>query len=280
MSRPTFFLSIVACVFVAGCTGGGDPTTPNGAVQAMIDGARDNDVQALAATAVPPDAFAQMRAAWDEQRQEPMSDSEKAEFMQTMTMLTSENAEETLFTMAKPQLAQMQAGIDQVAGMVTMGAAQAIPQDALSGEEQESLDTVLGAVSEWIQGLDLTDEDQVKQAIGVVCATARELDVPDPDTLRGLEFEQLLGKAGVVLGGVKEVLQIYGIDYDQTLDSIALGEATIEGDTATVPMTMTVLGAEVDWSADLQRIDGRWYVQPPEDVPAEDAGLARPTGAP
>ena len=77
MSRPTFYLSIVACVLLAGCTGGGsDASTPDGAVQAMIDAARDNDVQALAATAVPPDAFAELRAAWDEQRKQPMSDQE------------------------------------------------------------------------------------------------------------------------------------------------------------------------------------------------------------
>lgn len=285
MSRSPLVSTLIAGVLLASAGGvvhaaeassASSASTPTAAVQALLDAARGDDLQALVAGMMPPDRFAEMEAAWLERREQPVDPQQAAQLATTMSMLTAENAEETLFALVQPQLAQTQKQLTQAAAMLPMMAASAIPQDSLQADEQQELQAVIGKLGAWAQQLDLTDEAKVKEAIGIACATARELELPDLQAVNALDLAGLLGKGGIALGGVKDILAIYGLDVAATLESIELGEASVDGDTAVVPVSMTVLGAEVDADAELQRIDGTWYPAGSEEaVPLESAPPAQ-----
>ena len=272
----------IALLGLTGCFGGqagADNTSPDGAVKATVAALKANDIERFAATAIPPAAYAEAEAEWRRQQSKPVDDQEAAQFDMMMTQLTADGAEQTLLAMVKPQLAEAQGMVQRGAGMLTMVASQTLASEELSPEEQQQMQAFTGAVGQWLGSIDLTDEAKVGEAIDVACATARELEIPNHAALRALSFDQALRKGGILLAGVKEILAIYDLDVDATLDSVEVGSPEIDGDIAKVPVTVTLLGQTYTSPSVLQQVDGRWYGQQPEEPAMLEQAPMEPAGS-
>ena len=116
--RKAFLVSALcvapAVVAVAGET---MAPKPHESVQQRFDAIRRNNTRAFLATMFSQEQIQDMSAAWDEMRAETPDAAEAAQFAQTMAMLTAPGAEDQLFAMVQPQLAEMRQQMPMMIGM-------------------------------------------------------------------------------------------------------------------------------------------------------------------
>jgi len=256
-SAPLFFLKCKAA----------DPvpsnTTPDGAILGATACLRDNDIKGLLERVRPPEDYAKMKEKFAGKPK--MSDSDKAGFNAVLTQLTAENAEDTIYGLIKPKLAEAQGSLadakdgipDMIQGLVAM---QGITDEADLKAAQE----MATAIGKWVATLKIDNEATAKKAIGIVCTTARSLKIKSADDLEALTFDQILDKAGMSLAGLKQVLDLYGLSINDSLDSVKVGKPEIAGDTATVPVTSTLLGRTMTLPAKLKKSGDCWYGKLPK----------------
>ena len=94
--------------------------------------------------------------------------------------------------------------------------------------------------------------------IGIVCGTARKLGVSSLTEVQALGFEQMLGKAGIALGGLKQVLAVYGVSVDGMLDSFRAETKSRSGDRAVVHYEFQSFGVKVAADTELVLVGDRW----------------------
>jgi hypothetical protein len=221
----------------------------------------------------PPEGLEQMRTQWEAMRRRPIDEADDARFRSFMGMLTAEGAEQTLFMMIKPELAEAQQQMQMLTAMAPMMAAGAL-QEASAPEQAMEL---VQSMARTLSTLDIGSEDKAREAIAIVCSAARELDLPDGAAMQALDFEEGLAKVDVVYGATTGVMAVYGITLDEIFDSMEIRTALVEGDSAQLEMGMKVFGIDVDpFPVPLERIDGRWSF--PSTAPVGDRapqGLAR-----
>ncbi|MBS0571269.1 MAG: hypothetical protein JSS28_11710 [Proteobacteria bacterium] len=241
------------------------PTTPEATIAASIKALRDNNVTALVNTALPAPELAKLKADWNkDMNAEPLTDEDRREFADKMAKLTAPDAEEKMYAQIQPKLAEFdKQSAQQMPMMIAMGqgfAKSTITQSKdLSDAQKKQAEDLLDATAQWAQTTKFTDPVLVKAAIAQICKTARALNLKSADDARALSFEQAMQKAGIVLGGVKAVLAVYGLNADQALDSVKLEPAAANGDAATVKVTYTAFGKPFSAEAEMVRVDGRWY---------------------
>lgn len=232
---------------------------PHESVQQRFDAIRRNNTQAFLGTMLSDDQMDNMSAQWDEMRREPVDPEENAKFEQAMAMLTAPGAEENLMTMVRPQLAEMKAQmpmmIGMFGGMIEMG----IQQDEnLSAEEKAKATKVMKAVTNFLSTNNLADEASAEKAIGVVCGTARKLNLSSLDDVQKLNFDQLMNKADIVLAGLKNLFRIYGVDFDQWIDQIEVETISESGNNATVRVHYEIFGMRDSVDEELVMRNHRW----------------------
>ncbi len=238
---------------------------PVEAVNSILAKIKANDIAGVAALVVPPAKLDELRAKWAKEKAEnPASDEEKASFAEQMAKHTAPDAEATLYAELEPKLVefetQMAPQLPMLIGMGQGFAMQAINENQDLNEAQKKQATdVLGAVAGWAQTAKFGDRDLAKKGIAVVVKTARDLNLKTLDEVEALDFDGLLGKAGIAFGGIKNVMALYGIDMDASLASAKPSLISQEGDTAKVGVTYTLLGKQITSETDLVKVDGRWY---------------------
>ena len=238
--------------------------TPDVAVAMAVKALRDNNLAGLFAASLPPGEYAKLKADWNKDiNSEPVSEEDRKQFTETMTKLTAPGAEDKMFAEIKPQLDEMDKQAAQIPMMVAMGqgfAQSAIQQNKdLTDAQKTQVSQLLDATAKWAQTTKFTDPTLVKSAIAVVCKTARDLNLKSVDEARALSYEQGMQKAGIVLGGVKQVLAVYGLNMDKALDSVKVQTVTATGDTAKVKISYTAFDTPFSTESDLVRVDGKWY---------------------
>ena len=238
-------------------------TTPDGAINGAVACLRDNDIKGLLERVLPPEDLTKMKEKFASKPK--MSDDDKAGFNATLTQLTAENAEDTIYGLIKPQLVAAQADIAKAKdGIPDMIEGIAAPLGITKDADVKSAKDMGTAIGNWVGNLKLDDEAKTKKAIGIVCTTARSLKIKSADDLEALTFDQFMDKAGKSLAGIKQVLDLYGMSLNDMLGSIKAGKPEIDGDTATVPVTYTVLGKTGTLPAKLNKSGDRWYGDVPK----------------
>ena len=242
-----------------------------GAVQALAAGQISGFLRAVA----PPRSLEEMEQEWDEKRKEDMSEEEAAEFERFMAMLTTEGAEDMLFAMAKPKLAEAGQQMQMLSAMAPMLAAGMIEE---SGAPEDTLAAVQ-SFSAKMAKIDIASEENAKKAIAIVCAAARSLELQTAKDLVELEFDGVLNKADVVYGAALEVLDVYGLGLEKSFESFEVTSISESGDKAQMEMRMSLFGLEMDAvQFEMERTDGRWalpYETKSSEVSAPNAKLAR-----
>jgi hypothetical protein len=238
---------------------------PDGTVMASIHALRANNVGALLDNALPPGELAKLKGDWNkEMNKEPVSDEERRNFAEQMQKLTAPGAEEKLFAEAEPQLKQFEhQGAQQMPMMIAMGQGfiqSAIQQnkDLTEAQKQQTV-ALIDATAKWAQTAKFTDAALARQAIGVICKTARDLNIKTVDEVRALDYPQAMQKAAIAMGGFKQLLAVYGLSMDKALDSVKAETVATSGDTAKVKVTYTAFDHPFTTESDMVRVDGRWY---------------------
>ena len=240
-------------------------SSPEGTVTASVKAIRENNVGSLFEIMMPPGELAKTKADWPkEMNKDPVTDEDRKQFADTMNKLTAPNAEATLYAQIEPQLKEFDAKqAQQMPMMIAMGrgfAQSAIQQNKdLNDNQKQQAQQLLDAVATWAQNTKFTDPTLIKGAIAAVCKTARDLNLKTIDEARALTYDQAMQKAGIMMGGVKQVLLVYGLNVDKTLDSVKVEPAAIAGDSAKVKITYTAFDKPFTTEGDLVKVDNKWF---------------------
>ncbi|MGA9341738.1 MAG: hypothetical protein WBV61_05325 [Rhodanobacteraceae bacterium] len=259
-------LAAALLVLVAGCGNKSEPgTTPDGAIRTSADLLKQGDIAGLLQHVMPPPDFAKLKTDWGKDvRAKPIKDEDRQKFAETMSKLTAPDAEKTIYAEIEPKLKQFDAQYQQQVPMyVGMG------RGWLTGMVQQSKDlsdadkkqalAAINALADWVQKTHFTDPALVKQALAVVCKTARAVDLKTLDQARALDFDQSMQKMHTGFMGLKDLLTVYGFSLDDTLDSIKPTVVSNDGKTAKVNVAYTLLGAPLSADTEMVQIDGHWY---------------------
>ena len=240
-------------------------SSPEGTITASVKALRENNVGALLEITLPPAEVAKMKADWTkEMNKDPVTDEDRKQFADTMTKLTAPDAEAKLYAQIEPQLKEFDAKqAQQMPMMVAMGrgfAQSAIQQSKeLTDAQKQQASQLLDAIGNWAQTTHFTDPALVKNAIAAICKTARDLNLKTIDDARALTYDQGMQKAGIILGGVKQVLLVYGLNTDKSLDSVKVDAPVVTGDSAKVKISYVAFDQPFATDSDLVKVDNKWY---------------------
>ncbi len=273
--RPRFlrhaFLFAATALILCACDGKDDASrtggnTPEAALQRSIDLFKAGDFQGMWKQSLPPADYANMRADWSHQQQQApaISNEDRAKFTEAMQQLTGKDAEKTMFAALQPRMATIEQQYrDQLPVLISVGGAMAKAQvtqnQTLSSGQKTQINSVLDALAPWVQQTPWFDQARAKQAVEVVVTTARKLDLKSPEQLHTMDFDSTMGKYAIGYTGLKQLLAIYGLSVDDTLNSIKLTPVSSSNGHAVVKIGYTLLGKPLSTESNLVEQDGRWY---------------------
>jgi len=78
------------------------------------------------------------------------------------------------------------------------------------------------------------------------------------DELQNMSYDQAMEKAGIVMGGVKNMMGAYGISIDDLLGSIKVSDVVTNGDTANMKLAYEFLGESFKQDVKMVKKDGKW----------------------
>ncbi|WP_266169246.1 hypothetical protein [Dyella subtropica] len=240
--------------------------TPEAAVQQSVTLIKTGDFAGFWKHALPPADYATLRTDWPRQRpdQRPLTDEDRADFNAKLKEFTEPGAEDKLFAQAKPKLTQLQQEYnDQLPVLIGImqGIAHAGIQQSkdMSAAQKKQAADIVNVVAPWAQQVNWFDQAKAKQSIGVLVSTARKLDLKGADQLRAMDFDIAMQKYHIGFLGLKEVLGIYGLSVDDTLNSVKVSTLENAYGYAHVKIDYTLLGKPISTESTLVRLDDRWY---------------------
>ncbi|MEO6967921.1 MAG: hypothetical protein ABI132_05625 [Rhodanobacteraceae bacterium] len=241
-------------------------TTPEGAVRADLVLTRNGDFDGLLRSTLPPADYQDWRKQWAQAKsQQPAPTAQqRAQFAQMMQKLTEPGAEDNIYKQLQPQLAdfrkQHAKDVPMLIGILQAAGNNIVQNSAeLSASQKQQATEALTALAAWAQTADFTDAAKAKQAIGVVCDTARKLDLKTLDQLRALDYAQTMKKYGEGWQGLKRLLKIYGLDLDASFDGAKVETLSHDPARARARETFVLAGKPIVSEVNLVMQDGRWY---------------------
>jgi len=292
--RPTLSrLLLLLCLLALGaCHSRDDAATaasgesPEAAVRQSIALVRAGDFAGFWRHALPPADYAMLRDDWGQARvdEAPLTDAERARIDAALRQLAAPDAAATLDAQLQPWLAHAQARYaDQLPLLVGIGralATRAIDENPrLSGAQKDHATALIDALGPWAQQAPWFDPARARQAVGVVVATARALDLHDARSLRRMDFDHAMRSYATAFAGIKQVLALYGLPLDQALASAHVVPLDYHPPYARVRIEYRLLGTPLAMESTLVQQGGRWYDQDLlESVRGAHQRLAAPAG--
>ncbi len=231
---------------------------PEGAFMAVIESIKQNDVKSLMQVSMSKDEYNKAVAKFENEKMSP-SESDKAQFEQMMGMLTLDGAVDQLMAMATPQLEQARAQLPMLLMMgkgMASSAIQASPD--IPADQKEASTMIINAIMDFAGENDILSEEVTRKAISAAVATAKSLNMKSLDELQNMSFDDAMGKAGLVMGGVKNVMGAYGISLDDVLNSIDVSDVQTNGDNATMKVAYKFLDKTFNQNVKMVKKDGKW----------------------
>jgi hypothetical protein len=274
MKLRSLSLALVAALSVSAC-GKDEPAqgaaatapvavaavTPTSSIDAGVAALRNNDVMGLLTSVLPAGEIDRMRTEYaNDIKSAQVTDEERQQFADQMKKLTDPGAEEALMAELTPQLAEMGPQLPMMVGFFKGMALSSIQQNPdMSPEQKTQATNTMNAVGSWLETADLANPDLARKAVGIVCETARKINITDLDQARALSFDDAVAKAGVGLGGLKDMLGVYGVDMNKMLDSVKTEVVSEQGDAAKIKVSYDLFGTAQTTETELVKQDGRWY---------------------
>ncbi len=290
--RLPFAATALALALLAGCGQKEEAAAPaeqvavatasaSSTLSAQVSAFRANDLKALLAAALPPAQLDKLRAEWDAERQQPLSEEERLEFAENWGKLTAPDGIDRIMAEVEPQLAQMK---PQMAGLIAMGqgvATMTIAQSTELTEEQKAQATqFMNGLGAWASKTDFTDPALLRQSLTALAEGLRATGIKTLDDARALSFDELLVRVGQAMGGFKQALAVYGFSLDEMADSVKTELVSENGNSARVRVSYALFGTPLSFESDMERVDGRWYGKDMlEQIRKEEAEAAAGAGA-
>lgn len=268
--RHAILLAATALLLCA-CHGKNDSSQPGGstpqaALQRSIDLFKAGDFADMWKQSLPPADYAKLRADWNRQHKQAfaVSNEDQARFTEAMQQLTGKHAEKNLFAQLQPRMINFKKQYgDQLPVLISVTGAMVKAQIAhnrnLSPARKSQINSAIAVLAPWLQKTPWFDQARARQAIDVVVTTARKLDLKTPGQLRTMDFDSAMGKYAIGYTGLKQLLAIYGLSVDDTLNSIKLNLVSESNGHAVVKIDYTLLGKPLSTESNLVQHDGRWY---------------------
>jgi len=264
-------LSLFVVLLLGACHGKDNDSQPGGstpeaAVQSSVNLLKAGNFSGFWKHALPPADLATLRADWQrhQQSQPTITAQDRARFGAAMQQLTAPGAQARLYAELQPKLTRMQQQYqDQLPVLLKVGAAllksRVAQNPQLTAAQKAQANSVLDVLEPWAQQAPWFDLAKAKQAIGVSVATARALALQSPDQLRAMDFDTAMGKYAQGFAGLRQLLAIYGLSIDDTLNSVRLTQLSRSRGHAVVKIDYTLLGKPLSTESSLVEQDGRWY---------------------
>lgn len=272
--RHSLIAVALSCALLAGC-GKDEPTSnaapaekvmasatasASGALQTQIQAFRNNDLKALLTVSIPAAELDRIRADWDKQRAEPITDEERAEFAESWGKITAPDGVDKIMAEVEPQLAEMK---PQLAGIIGMGqgmATMSIQQSTdLTDQQKTQATQFMNGLSGWLGKTDFADPALMRASLTALAEGLRATGITKLDDIKTLSFEEMLVKAGPAVGGVKNALAAYGFSLDAIADSVKAEVVNETGDVAKLKVTYALFDAPMSFESEMQKVDGKWY---------------------
>jgi hypothetical protein len=257
---------------LAGCQSREPATTataaesPEASVRQSIALIRAGDFAGFWRHALPPHDYAMLREDWNRARavEAPLDAGARERIDAALQQLAAPDAEARLDARLQPWLADTQARYgDQLPLLVGIGralAGKAIADDPGLGEEQKQHAIALvDALGPWAQQAPWFDPDKARQAVGLVVATARRLDLRDAQRLRAMDFDQAMASYATAFQGLEQVLALYGLPLDEVFASARVVPLEYRPPYARVRIEYQVLDRPMAMESTLVQQNGRWY---------------------
>jgi len=239
---------------------------PEASVQQTVALIRAGDFAGFWKHALPPADYETLRSDWTRPRpdEQPISAEQRADFIAQMKQLTEPDAEAKLYAIARPKLNQLQQQYhDQVPIMIgivqNIAVTGVVQSKSLTNPQKQQVTEVINVLAPWAQQVAWFDQAKAKQAIAVVVAAARKLDLKTPEDLHAMDFDTAMQKYSTGFLAIKQVLAIYGLPLDETLDSVKVSSLDNRNGHARVRIDYTLLGKPLSAESELIEQDGRWY---------------------
>jgi hypothetical protein len=221
---------------------------------------RAGDVEALARAVVPPSRWEELELTYQLAQLEPVSDADRADFMEGLERLTAPDAVDRMMAEIEPKLEEAR---PQLPGAILMavGSAQMAlnsPETRITEEQREALRAALPGFAEWVQTTDFLSSETMREALTLVTEAARRTGIRDFDQARALPLDALFDHGSAMLAAGKKAVKLYGLDLDQIADSLRVETLSVDGETARVRTTVTLFDAPVFVEHDLVLVEGRW----------------------
>ncbi len=235
-----------------------DTSKPDGALMSVVESLKHNDIKALMQASMSPEMYEKAVAEFENAKMSP-SESDKAQFAQVMGMLTSDGAVDQLMAMATPQLEQARAQLPMMLMMGKGMASSAIQTSTeIPADQKETATKAINAIMDFVGENDILSEEVTRKAITAAVDTAKSLNMKSLDELQNMSFDDAMNKASIVMGGVKNIMNAYGISLDDVLNSIDVSDVQTNGDTATMKMAYKFLGETFNQDVKMVKKDGQW----------------------
>lgn len=274
-TSPSFARSpgalLLAGLLALTATGCGDRTSTTGdvaaepaqAVALLTRHLRENDLQAFARDAVPPELQPALAEAWRAGRtrwplEELPFDHKIPGMLET---LAADKAEATLRRSFDRQFANANTEIRAAASALGLfGVKYLQSDDALSAEERAHYSQLLSAMSDWGGKARLGDPKRGRAAIARLTLAARKSGLRDTADFQRFGMDESLRRVSPVMAALKQSLRTYDLDLDRSLDAMQVSLEHQDGDRARVRMRYPLADKSIDAVVAVERIDGRWYL--------------------
>ncbi|MGH8216791.1 MAG: hypothetical protein ACREPZ_14010 [Rhodanobacteraceae bacterium] len=210
--------------------------------------------------------YATWRSEWDKAHAHPVpaSVAQQEQFAKIMQMLTEPGAEAKLAKRLQPELARMRGGKGKtmpiLGGIVEAAGKQMIANSPQLGSAQRTLVTqALDASIGWAKSTDFSDPGKAKKAIGLVCATARQLHVETLAQWRALDYAGTMERYGVIWRALEKLLDIYGLDLAKVLNEASVQAVGHDGNRATIEVKLTLADKPLSAEWPMVKQEGHWY---------------------
>lgn len=240
--------------------------TPEKAVATNLRLTASGDFDELMRNRFPPADYATWRGEWNKAHAHPVpaSVAQQEQFAKIMQMLTEPGAEAKLAKRLEPELARLRRGKGKtmpiLAGIVEAAGKQMIANSPQLGPAQRTLvNQAFDASIAWAKSTDFSDPKKAKKAIDLICATARALNVRTLAQWRALDYAATMEKYGALWRGLEQVLAIYGLDLEQTLNEARVKTTSHDGNRATIQIDMTLAGKPLSAQWPMVKREGHWY---------------------
>lgn len=239
-------------------------TRPAQAVRQLTAHLRNDELEAFAIEAVPPELHARLQVAWKEGRTRwPLDELPFGRRLPAILHALAESGSE----------AKLQKSFDrQFAGAsrelrsaaITLGqfGTQYIASETsgYSADERQHYAQLIAAGGRWAATAPLGDRERARASIVQLATAARRVGLASDEAFRAAGMDASLRRVGPFAAALKQCLLRYGLDIDGGLGALDASLQQQTGDRATVRMRYRFAGEDIDTTVSLERIDGRWYL--------------------